>query len=149
MMREVLGDTGNARHDVAMGPAPVLARLLACQVAAKPEGAKPQAEAKTHEQNAIVKEEHSVYGPPGSGPQEEEVQQATGEMPQGKIPGSYPETNSGTYRDFVPPPGRSAPAPTAPSQRAAPASYQPGPPNNVPPTRTSGPRYERTGSGLY
>jgi len=119
------------------------------RVAAKPEGAKPQAEAKTHEQNAIVKEEPSVYGPPGSGPQEEEVQQATGEMPQGKIPGSYPETNSGTYRDFVPPPGRSAPAPTAPSQRAAPASYQPGPPNNVPPTRTSGPRYERTGSGLY
>lgn len=119
------------------------------RVAAKPEGAKPQADAKTHELNSNVKEEPSVYGPPGSGPQEEEVQQATGEMPQGRIPGSYPETNSGTYRDFVPPPSRPIPAPSASSQRAAPASYQPGSPNNVPPTRTSGPRYERTGSGLY
>src|SRR5206468_1211795 len=121
------------------------------RVAAKPEEkvAKPQAEAKSHELNTNVKEEPSVYGPPGSGPQEEEVQQATGEMPQGKSPGSYPETNPGTYRDFEPPPSRPATAPPAPSQRAAPASYQPGTPNNVPPTRTSGPRYERTGSGLY
>ncbi len=119
------------------------------RVAAKPEGAKPQAEAKSQELNTNVKEETSVYGPPGSGPHEEEVQQTTGEMPPGKSPGSYPETNSGTYRNFEPPQSRPAPAPRNPSQRATPASYQPGSPNNVPPTRTSGPRYERTGSGLY
>jgi hypothetical protein len=121
------------------------------RVAAKPaeKVAKPQAEAKSPERNANVQEQPSVYGPPGTGPQEEEVQQATGEMPQGKSPGSYPETNPGTYREFEPPQTRQAPPSQTSSPRATPASYQPGSPNNVPPTRTSGPRYERTGSGLY
>ncbi len=119
------------------------------RVAAKPEGAKPRAEAKAHEVNTNVKEEPSVYGPPSSGPQEEKVQQATGEMPQGKTPAGYPETNSGTYRDIEPPPSQPASAPSASSQRAEPASYQPGSPNNVPSSRTSEPRHERTGSGLY
>src|SRR5687767_9463562 len=114
------------------------------RVAAKPEGAKPQATAKSQELNANPKEEPSIYGPPGSAPQDDEVQPATGEMPQGKSTGSYPETNPGTYRDFEPLQSRPAPA-----SRATPASYQPGSPNNVPPPRTSGPRYERTGSGLY
>ncbi len=115
------------------------------RVAAKPE-------AKEGKLPAISESEESpsVYGPPSSAPQDPVVRQATSEAPEGKAPESYPVTNPGTYRDFEPPPSRTAPAqPRSSPPRAAPASNQPGTPNNVPPTRTSGPRHERTGSGLY
>ena len=57
-------------------------------------------------------------------------------------PGGYPVTDPSTYRGYRSP---SPPPPPAPSG-AAPASYE----RRVPTApRPSGPRYERTGSGLY
>lgn len=130
------------------------------RVAGKPEGAKqenakPQAEAKSpaNQENASEgvaqesrAEEPSVYGPPGTAPQEE-IQQTNGELPQGKSPAAYPETNPGTYREYAPP-SQPGPAPRT-SPRASPASYEPGYPNNVPPPSKTGNRYERIGSGVY
>jgi hypothetical protein len=130
------------------------------RVAAKPES--PKREAAPKETKSPVnpgagavetvkesrQEESSIYGPPGSGPAEE-VQQATGEIPSEKSPAATPENSSGT-RDFEMPPSRSpAPEGTRSSSRATPAAYQPASPTNVPPNPQTGPRYERTGSGVY
>jgi hypothetical protein len=54
-------------------------------------------------------------------------------------PITYPVTDPATHRSYPPPPGQ-------PDRDAAPASYH----NRVPPALPpSGPRHERTGSGLY
>ncbi|MBC7855005.1 MAG: hypothetical protein IAF94_16360 [Pirellulaceae bacterium] len=132
------------------------------RIASKPEDgrAKPQAESTLKGPNAEVREEApkgeslveetpSIYGPPGHqiDPANE---QTSGEGPQLNGPSGYPTTNPNRFREFEPPTSRTAPAqPPVTSQRATPASYQPGSPNIAPPSRTSGPRYERTGSGLY
>jgi hypothetical protein len=135
----------------------VEARNVGKPESAKQENAKPQAEAAAIENldsphEGVVHgsrtEEPSVYGPPvqNTSPREE-VQQTRGELPQGKSPGAYPETNPGTYRDFAPS-SQPSPAPRT-SPRASPASYEPGYPNNVPPPSKTGNRYERIGSGVY
>ena len=81
----------------------------------------------------------SIYGPPSSVNREPAAQPANG-GPQLPAPAAYPVTNQSSYRTFEPPQAR----PNAGQQRATPASF-----DNAPPPRTSGPRHERTGSGLY
>lgn len=95
--------------------------------------------------NESATEMPSVYGPPGSQPQEPATESPSNSEPQLNAPTNYPVTNPSSVGEFQPAQNRPASVPP----RATPASYQPGSSNNVPPTRTSGPRYERTGSGLY
>ena len=94
-------------------------------------------------------ESPSVYGPPGSQPQEPAGEQPADSNPRLNAPTNYPVTSPSSFGDFQAPQNRPSTIPPHASSRATPASYQPGTPNNVPPTRTSGPRNERTGSGLY
>lgn len=95
--------------------------------------------------NQPAAETPSVYGPPSSQPQEPAAESPSNSEPQLNAPANYPVTNPSSVGEFQPAQNRPASVPP----RATPASYQPGSSNNVPPTRTSGPRYERTGSGLY
>jgi len=96
-----------------------------------------------------AEEAPSLYGPPSS---QRQVPAATQPSSLGQrvgTPAGYPVTSENSFREYEPPLNRAAPAQPRASSQASPASYQPGIPNNVPPTRTSGPRNERTGSGLY
>ncbi|MGI8982492.1 MAG: hypothetical protein ACR2FY_24940 [Pirellulaceae bacterium] len=121
------------------------------RIASKPEDgrAKPQAESKLKGPNAEVREEAyvgespgeeapSIYGPP-TRRVDPPSEQPRDMGPPPNAPSGYPAADQNRYREFEPPPSRSA----------TPASYQPGTQNIAPPSRTSGPRYERTGSGLY
>lgn len=122
------------------------------RVAAKPAGprAKPQTEPvvnqpkleaneKASAGEPSIEETPSIYGPPSSQQHQPAAAQPASEKSELNALNRYPATDPNRYREFEPPPGRSA----------TPASYQPGPQNTAPPSRTSGPRYERTGSGLY
>ena len=132
------------------------------RIASKPEDrrAKPPAESKLKGPSADVREEArveespveeapSIYGPPGR-QIEPSNEQSHGEGSQLNGPSGYPTTNPNRFREFEPPTSRTAPVqPPVTSPRTTPASYQPDSQNVAPPSRTSGPRYERTGSGLY
>jgi hypothetical protein len=135
------------------------------RVAAKPQGNRtnPPAEPKLAGPSAEAQEESSVaepasqdqevpsiYGPPESARHESPSGEPASEGPSPNVPASYPVTDPKSYREAEQPPNRTTPVqPRGSAPRATPASYQPGIPNNAPPSRTSGPRYERTGSGLY
>lgn len=100
-----------------------------------------------------TKEAPSLYGPAGNShpsPAQSDQPPAAGDGPQLQAPAAYPLTNPGSFRDFSPQqPALQQPAlpPTgSPPPRATPASFQN---NGLSTPRTSGPRYERTGSGLY
>jgi hypothetical protein len=91
---------------------------------------------------AVMEETPSVYGPPNSANREPAKSAAEPESggPELNAPATYPVTNPSSFRITEPTQAR----PNVGPSRATPASY-----DHVPPTRTSGPRHERTGSGLY
>jgi hypothetical protein len=107
----------------------------------------------------------SIYGPAGSATEQNRVeavnpraeqpaslqQPAAGEGSQSNSPALYPVTHQSTFRDFGSPPAKNNSASSASAtQPANPVSSQnPGSNQNPQQPRTSGPRYERTGSGLY
>jgi hypothetical protein len=89
--------------------------------------------------DAPAEETPSIYGPPSSS-NREPVGEPAGGAPELNAPTTYPVTNPSSFRIHEPPQAR----PNVGQTRATPASY-----DHVPPPRTSGPRHERTGSGLY
>lgn len=130
------------------------------RVASKPSDPRSNMQLNPHVTNrqpsppAVVPENESegvvpsVYGPPGNQPQEPAAEQPAG--PERNAPSNYPVTNPSSFGQYQPSQNRPATTPPrASSPRATPASYEPATSNTVPPTRTSGPRNERTGSGLY
>jgi hypothetical protein len=103
----------------------------------------------TPAEESPAEEAPSLYGPPSSQRQAPAAMQPASLGQRVGTPPGYPVTSENSYREYEPPQNRAAPAQPRATSQATPASYQPGTPNNVPPTRTSGPRNERTGSGLY
>jgi hypothetical protein len=130
------------------------------RVASKPGESRSNMQLNPHVTNrqspspAVVPENESqgvapsVYGPPGNQPQEPSAEEPA--AAEQNAPSNYPATNPSSFGEYQPSQNRPATTPPrASSPRATPASYEPATSNNVPPTRTSGPRNERTGSGLY
>ncbi|MFN0017115.1 MAG: hypothetical protein ACKVP0_02580 [Pirellulaceae bacterium] len=137
-------DTGESR--IASKPEDVSSKLQM-----NPHVTAPKAEVKeeTPAEEPPAEEAPSLYGPPSSRKQEPSTTQPASLGQQVSPAADYPVTSQNNYREFEPPQNRPATAQPRVSPQATPASYQPGTSNNVPPTRTSGPRNERTGSGLY
>lgn len=120
------------------------------RVAAKPDDGRakpatkplePEAPAlsKPAATDASAEEAPSIYGPPGSANRGPGAEPASGD-PQLNAPTTYPVTNPSSFRVLEPPQAR----PNVGQTGATPASY-----DQTPQPRTSGPRHERTGSGLY
>lgn len=126
-------DDGRARTE-AKPPQPEAPALSETTPTEGPADAPADADADTS-----AEETPSIYGPPSSANREPVGEPARG-GPELNAPTTYPVTNPSSFRITEPPPAR----PNAGQSRATPASY-----DHLPPTRTSGPRHERTGSGLY